>query len=85
MTAYPEVNFRYYFMNANPAEGFKMINFSTDLTWPLQLDGRATAEAVLAAGANVGFEAVRDWQENKNEVQSKFKHFADYYKTKLKL
>jgi len=35
MVAYPEVNFRHYLMNMNPALGFTMINFDPTLTWPL--------------------------------------------------
>lgn len=83
MYAYPEVNFRYYLMNENPALAFKMLDFNTDATWPLQLDGRATAEAAIAAGAGVGFEAVRNWQENQGDVRSKFKHFGDYYRAHI--
>jgi len=36
LQAYPEVNFRYYVMNINPALGLDEINFNADATWPLQ-------------------------------------------------
>ena len=90
MTAYPDVNFRYYFMNQNSLDGLKMLNFEPELTWPLQEDGRATAEATVnsglgASGLGKGFEAVKNWVENKDELQSKYKHFKDYFNAYLNL
>lgn len=79
MAAYPDVNFRYYMMNTDSADGFKMLNFNTSVTWPLQQCGMAAAEAVLAQPAGTGFTVLKNWQENVEGVQSKFKHFGDYY------
>lgn len=55
MVAFPDVNFRYYFMNQTSLNGFKMLNFEPRLTWPLQLDGRSVAEATVNAGIGAGF------------------------------
>jgi hypothetical protein len=55
MEAFPDVNFRYYFMNQHSLYGLKMLNFEPRLTWPLQLDGRSVAEATVNAGAGSGF------------------------------
>lgn len=80
MVAYPNVQFRHYMMNTDPALGFGMLNFNQDVTWPLQQVGRAAAQEALAAGTGVGFEAVKNWTENVDEVKSKFKNFAHYYR-----
>ena len=55
LVAYPEVNFRYYVMNDNPALGFAELNFTTEITWPLQQNGMAQAAAAIAAGEGMGF------------------------------
>jgi len=80
MQAYPKVNFRYYMMNTHPALGLKMLDFETSNTWPLQEWGRADAAAAVAAGPGVGFQAVKNWQENVGNVKDKFAHFGDYYR-----
>ena len=68
LVAYPEVNFRYYVMNDNPALGFAELNFTTEITWPLQQNGMAQAAAAIAAGEGMGFQKVRNWELNLNGV-----------------
>lgn len=84
MQAYPNVQFRYYMMNTDPALAFKMLNFNQEVTWPLQEVGRAAAQTALNAGSGVGFKAVKNWMEDVDEVKSKFKNFAHYYQHHMK-
>jgi len=42
-------------MNDNPALGLPELNFSTEITWPLQQNGMAQAAAAIAAGEGLGF------------------------------
>ena len=63
-------------MNLDPALGLEELNFSPSMTWTLQQNGRAQAEAALLAGPGKGFEATSNWQKNKDEVQSKFQHYG---------
>jgi hypothetical protein len=80
MMAYPDVQYRYYMMNAFPANGFHMLNFDVDNTWPMQLNGREAAAQALAAGPGVGFEAVKLWNAGANNVREKFRNFAEFYR-----
>ena len=83
MSAYPNVQFRYYMMNTEPALAFKMLDFNQETTWPLQEVGRAAAQEALAAGPGVGFEAVKNWMEDVDSVKSKFVNFAHYFKHQI--
>ena len=56
MRAYPNVNYRYLFNQKNGATGLDEINFSQNITRPLQLSGREQAKEALAYGPGYGFD-----------------------------
>jgi hypothetical protein len=56
MRAYPNINYRYLFMQENGAGGKDEINFNPSNTWPLQLSGRQQAQEALAYGPGYGFD-----------------------------
>jgi len=58
LRSYPTVNWRYLFMEPYPggAGGAKQLDFSPEITWPLQLIGRQHALDALAYGPGYGFD-----------------------------
>ena len=56
MRAFPNVNWRYLIEEENALGDLKMLNFDYDVTWPLQVQGRAQAIDVLAYGPGYGFD-----------------------------
>jgi len=79
LLAYPNVNYRYYVLNNDPALGLDEINFNADATWHLQLNGIAQAADAIAAGPGFGVQTLQNWDANVDGVQSKFASFGHYF------
>ena len=81
--AFPDVDYRYLFMEENTVE--ICLDFRNETTWPLQEQGRALAQQILTATPQgfASFDTVDDWETNEKEYRQIFRNFADYYKQTL--
>ena len=81
--AYPNVNYRYLFLESDPL--VVSIDFRNETTWPYQMKGRQDAKNQLEAAKNGfnGFMTLEEWNENAQDVRSKYSTFMDYFTEKL--
>ena len=81
VVAHPKVNWRYLaWQSLNHAGGVSQLNFEGDATWPLQVQGRADAQTLLAAGEGKNFELLARYNEEK-ELKAKYPTFSAFLST----
>ena len=81
MVAHPKVNWRYMaYQTGAHADGVSMLEFGGDKTWPLQVQGRKDAQALIAAGENTHVELFTNWYDSK-ELKEEFPTFSSLLET----
>ena len=74
--AYPNVQYRHLFLEADPLEN---LDFRNQTTWPYQVQGREDAQAVVENTNFDSFLVLEDWMANEKTLREKFDTFVDYY------
>ena len=65
MRAYPNVQYREYVQQIGGTSGLAEMNFGNETTWPLQVDGRATAQECLDTDiCKINMQKLVDWSQN---------------------
>ena len=79
MRAYPDVEWRYLFLEMNGAAN--IFDFRNVTTWPLQEEGRQDAKNMLDVSERGfdGFQLLKDWDLDFMDVRAKYDTWADYY------
>lgn len=84
MHAYPRVNYRHLFVEANP-KGVPM-DFRNQTTWELQTQGRGLALEVLSASEEHdfnGFNLLTEYWNHERQMRKMYGSFTNYYKSAL--
>ena len=78
MKAHPSVNFRYLVNEeVGHAGTYHELEFDGTKTWPLQVQGRADAQAVLKSGEQTNFKKLNDYMQDE-KLREEFASFTDY-------
>jgi len=75
--AYPGLDVRYYFQEANGCPGAGGLSFDNSTTWCLQEAGRADAKAMLDIGNENVSKTLDEWYFSK-DLKKEYPHFRDY-------